>query len=85
MSRRVNNTFHKAGSCKHWLSKDKEETETESGIFFIFGSFGFYFYTVSEKDGIKLLMLSRSYIFKSIGGSKHQFHIRNYHYFIFSI
>lgn len=65
MSQRVNNKFHRAGSCKHWLSKDKEETETESGIFFIFGSFGFYFYALSEKDGMKLLMLNRSYILKS--------------------
>lgn len=34
-SQRVNNKFHKAGSCKHCLSEDKREAEREWNSLYI--------------------------------------------------
>ena len=34
-SQRVNNTFHKAGSCKLWLNKDKKQTNKTWNFLYI--------------------------------------------------
>lgn len=62
-SQRVNNTFPKAGSCKLWRNKDKEQTDRLE--FSLYLDFHSSFLNPPWKS-LKLPMMSRCYILKSM-------------------
>lgn len=76
--RRVNNKFHKAGSCKLWLKIRNRRQIVEFSLYLEFHS---SFLNLIWKS-LTLPTVSRCYMWSLLFDSKHQFHINICHHFI---